>query len=164
MGRPAMTQAERIDAERYAREFADTIKQAQGRGRRCMIPESWDDMTHAQVRHAHLCLKALGVKENPHHTGYYEPAFAPDFQRKMDSLINVPEADPSQPVLRCLGHSYDPILPQLDITAPKDDVSIEVDARRHVVYVHVGPVTVLRICRTGQVTVTQVGANADATG
>jgi hypothetical protein len=51
--------------------------------------------------------------------------------------------------------SYDPELPQLDITAPDHDITVEVDRGRGVLYVHVGPITVLRICRIKQITVTE---------
>jgi hypothetical protein len=51
------------------------------------------------------------------------------------------------PVMESAGFSYDPAIPQLDITAPEHEVQIESDSATGVLYVHVGPVTVLRICR-----------------
>lgn len=36
---------------------------------------------------------------------------------------------------------------QLDITAPEFAVQVEIDERRHILYVHVDGYTALRICR-----------------
>ena len=44
------------------------------------------------------------------------------------------------------GHSYDPALPQLDITAPEGDIEVEIDSRG-VLYVHVEGFSCLRICQ-----------------
>jgi hypothetical protein len=56
-------------------------------------------------------------------------------------------AGPPKSAMEARGFSYDPDVPQLDITAPTSEVQIELDLDRGVLYVHVGPVTVLRICQ-----------------
>jgi hypothetical protein len=50
-------------------------------------------------------------------------------------------------MIKAIGVSYDPDQPFLDITGPEQEIRIEADLRRGILYVHVGPITVLRICR-----------------
>jgi hypothetical protein len=50
-------------------------------------------------------------------------------------------------ILECIGFSADVTQPHMDITEPAHRVIVEIDDARKVLYVHVGPVTILRICR-----------------
>jgi hypothetical protein len=50
-------------------------------------------------------------------------------------------------VLECLGYSVDRAQPHVDITKPAHRVIVEIDDTRKVMYVHIGPVTILRICQ-----------------
>jgi hypothetical protein len=49
--------------------------------------------------------------------------------------------------LECVGFSVEVNQPHIDITGPTHRVIVEIDNARKVMYVHVGPLTVLRVCR-----------------
>lgn len=55
-----------------------------------------------------------------------------------------------------IGVQWVPEQPFLDLTAPQAPVTVEIDHHRNVLYIHVGPVTVFRMCRiTGKIVVSE---------
>jgi hypothetical protein len=143
-----VTPEQREAAERAAQDFADCLVAWKTPAR---TPVAWEALSHEQVRHAYLTLSRLGIRESQFN-GFYEVKPAPLAQHESATTVadsGLPLVDSITPKLELPlpRASYNPGIPQLDITKPDFDITIEIDEPRGVMYIHVGPVTVLRICQ-----------------
>lgn len=72
------------------------------------------------------------------------------------------EPDNITPTITLVRHSYDPTVPQLDITGPQHvEVELQEQVDGLVLYVHVQGVTVLRVCKLAALLIDDNRRNTD---